>query len=41
MSVSKRSFEAKASIPAAKYVQVQAVDSHHDPIRSSSVVRAS
>jgi hypothetical protein len=41
MSVSKRNFEAKASIPAAKYVQVQAVDSHHDPIRSSSVVRAS
>ena len=39
MSVSKNSFESKAAIPAAKYVQVQAVDSHHNPIRSSSVVR--
>jgi hypothetical protein len=41
MSVSKRGFESKAAIPAAAYVQVQAVDAHHDVIRSSSVIKPS
>ena len=39
MSVSKNAFESKAAIPAAKYVEVQAVDSHHNVMRTSSVVR--
>ena len=41
MSVSKNAFESKAVIPAAKYVEVQAVDSHHNVMRTSRVVRAS
>jgi arylsulfotransferase ASST len=41
MSVSKNAFESKAVIPAAKYIEVQAVDAHHNAIRSSSVVAAS
>jgi hypothetical protein len=40
MSVSKNGFESEAAIPAAKYVQVQAVDAHHNVIRSSPVVPA-
>jgi hypothetical protein len=40
-SVSKHGwFESKATIPAAKYVQVQAMDSHHNLIRNSPVVPA-
>jgi hypothetical protein len=41
MSVSKTNFESKAAIPAAGYVQVQAMDAHHSVIRSSSVTRVS
>jgi hypothetical protein len=41
MSVSKKNFESKAVIPAASYVQVQALDSHHTVLRSSAVIRAS
>ena len=40
-SVPKNGFESKAAIPAAKYVQVQAVDTHHNVIRSSPVAPAS
>jgi hypothetical protein len=40
MSVSRSGFESKAAIPATKYVMVQAVNAHHDVIRSSSVVSA-
>ena len=40
-SVSKNAFESKAVIPAAKYVQVQAVDAHHNVIRRSPVATAS
>ncbi len=40
-SVSKHDFESKAVIPAAKYVMVQAVNAHHDVIRSSPVAPAS
>jgi hypothetical protein len=41
MSVSKHNFESKAAIPAASYVQVQAVDAHHNVLRSSSVTKVS
>jgi hypothetical protein len=40
-SVSKHGFESEAAIPAAKYVQVQAVDAHHNVIRSSPVASTS
>jgi hypothetical protein len=40
MSVSKHTFESRAVIPAARYVQVQAVDAHHTVIRSSSIITA-
>jgi hypothetical protein len=40
-SVSKQNFESKATIPAAGYIQVQAMDAHHDVIRSSSVIAGS
>ena len=40
MSVSKSGFESKAEIPAAKYVEVQAVGARHNVLSTSSVVPA-